>query len=212
MSCCSADGADKFFSKQAKRYAKKFRKKGLDKASQHIVEGLTKLGVDSKSLLEIGCGVGGLHLTLLKQGAASAQGVEVSKGMLDAAKVIASDMGLAEKVSYHCGDFVELNGDLSQADIVVMDKVICCYADPIKLIKKSAFHTRSILAVSYPRKSLLAKVGFSVPSKMGELLRWSFHPYYHETALIEQTIEECGLNEVFSATTPIWQIRIYRKQ
>jgi magnesium-protoporphyrin O-methyltransferase len=212
MSCCSADGADKFFSKQAKRYAKKFRKKGLDKASQHIVEGLIKLGVDSKSLLEIGCGVGGLHLTLLKQGAASAQGVEVSKGMLGAAKTIASEMGLAEKVTYHCGDFVELNGDISQADIVVMDKVICCTTDPVRLIQKSAVYTKSVLAVSYPRKSLLAKVVFAVPSKLGELLRWSFRPYYHHPTLIEKIIEGFGFSDVFSSTTIIWQIRIYQKQ
>lgn len=211
MSCCSPEGTKTFFSKHAKRYAKKFRRKGPDAASRHILAGLAALGVQSKSVLEIGCGVGGLMLTLLKRGAAKAEGVEISEGMLAAANILASEMGLAEKVRFHCGDFAEMDGRLSAADIVVMDKVLCCYAEPLRLLEKSAMHTNSLLALSYPRKSLLAKVVFGVPSKLGEMLRWSFRPFYHDPELVERTITTDGFREAFSATTPIWQIRIYQK-
>lgn len=210
--CCEIPGTNSFFSKHAKRYAKKFRRKGIDKPSRKLVEGLTDIGVESKSILEVGCGVGGLHLTLLKRGATSARGIDVSEGMLAAARLLAEEMGLDDKVQYHCDDFVHMNGELSPADIVVMDKVICCYEDPVKLINKASKNCRSLLAVSYPRKSWIGYMIFHIPSKLGELLRWSFRPFYHSTVFIEHTIRQEGFAEAFCTTTPIWQIQIYRRE
>ena len=191
---------------------KKFRKKGLDKASQRIVEGLEVAGIQSKSVLEVGCGVGGLHLTLLQKGASLAQGVDASGGMLEAAANLAQELKLAQRVTYHQGDFVELNSTLAPADIVVMDKVLCCYAEPEALIAKGLSRARELFAVSYPRNSLLAWLSCKVPSVIGRILRWSFRPYYHAPAFLDQTIVNSGFQELSSSVTPVWQIKIYTRK
>jgi magnesium-protoporphyrin O-methyltransferase len=211
MNCCSTDGANKFFSKNAKRYAKKFQKKGLDKASSLIVSSLTRLDVSGKSVLDIGCGAGGVHFALLKNGAASAFGVEIADGMLVKAKEIAASIGFAERVRYHLGDFAQTNGSIPASDIVVLDKVVCCSAEPEAIINKSTEKCRAFYAVSYPRDSLLARVVFKWSEFLGRTLRWSFHPFYHEPEMLDAVIVGSGLREVSSATTIIWQIKVFER-
>ena len=209
MACCTLEGTDRMFSRQARRYARKFRRKGLDNSQRLIFNGLKETGIIGKSVLEIGCGVGGLHLTLLKEGAASALGVEVSSGMRAQARTLAQGMGLADRVDYQQGDFITVSGKVPTADIVVMDKVLCCYADPGLLIAQSAAKVITTFAVSYPRKSVLSKLVFKPMEKVGSLMRWSFHPFYHEPDNLDEMIRQHGFRETYSGVTPIWQVRVY---
>ena len=71
--CCDPRGCDDFFGdKFARRVAKRYRKRGLDKTSRRIVAFLERAGVQEATVLEIGGGVGEIQLELLKLGAASA--------------------------------------------------------------------------------------------------------------------------------------------
>ena len=212
MSCCTLEGTAKFFSKSAQSCAKKFKKKGLDKPQKIIAQRLSDLGIHGASILEIGYGIGGLHLTLLRRGAGTAVGVEVSEGMLEQARLFANSFGLGDRVHYHTGDFITMDGKISSADIVILDKVLCCYENPELLIAKSAERSSRLYAVSYPRDAVIPKTWFTFVHWLGKLLRWSFYPCYHDTGFLEETIAECGFGEVVSETTPIWQVKIFRRK
>jgi magnesium-protoporphyrin O-methyltransferase len=203
---------DKMFSRSARKRARKFVRKGLDKPQQYIVQELDRLGIEGRSILEVGCGTGGLHLTLLKKGAASAVGIEVAGGMITEAKRLAAELGLADRTTYIRGDFLTANGSIPTADVVLMDKVLCCYADPRALIERSAIKAKSYVAVSYPRDALFARLAFGSGEKVGKALRWSFHPFYHNPAVLEGLMVEAGLENIASYTTLIWQIRVLRKK
>ena len=211
MSCCNVDGTDKYFSDQAERYVKRYRKKGLDSTSERLLRGLANLGVESRTVLDIGCGIGALHLRLLKLGATSAVGVEISEGMLEQAQQLAEEMGMHERVTYKRGDFAALDGEIEPADIVILDRVICCCAHPEPLIEASAGKCKGLYAVSYPRDNLFGKFSFKSMSWFGELLRWPFHPYYHDPVQLELRFQRLGLTGVFSDETPVWRIKIFRK-
>ena len=212
MACCTTEGTDRMFSKQADHYAKKFRKKGLDRPQRLIVEVLEQLGVAGRSILEIGCGVGGLHLSLLQKGGSFALGVEVSGGMIAKARELARELGFYERASYVQGDFVSTCNELSTTDIVVLDKVLCCYANPKVLIERSAAKANMLYAISYPRDAWIARLFFGSTERLGTLLRWSFHPFYHQPAEIEAIVREQGLEEVNSKVTPLWQVRVFRRR
>ena len=212
MSCCATEGTDKFFSRQARRFARRFRRRGLDKPSRLIVKGLLSRGIAGKSLLDIGCGVGGLHLTLLQKGASYAQGVELAEGMLNAARLLAEELGFKERVRYQKGDFVSMDGDVAPADVVVLDKVICCYPDFEDLIVKSTGKARSLYAVSYPRDAFFPRLGFRSGALLGKILKWSFSPYYHDPVLIDGAIRGCGLKEVFSEKTFVWKVKVFTRE
>ncbi len=127
-SCCDTSktsaGVNRFFSRRSKHYARRFGKKGLERTQQYLIEGVKRKPITAKEVLDIGCRVGALHLTLLNQGAARSVGVEISEGMIAEAKRLASESGVAERTRYILGDFVEVADSLTESDITLLDKVV----------------------------------------------------------------------------------------
>src|SRR5712692_6117819 len=127
MDCCPAEGTDKFFSRWSNTYRKRFQKKGLEKGQKYLVEGITKSPIISKTILEIGCGVGALHLSLLQRGAAASVGIDIAEGMINEARQLSRDLDLEPQARYYVGDFVTMDGEIPLSDITILDKVVCCY-------------------------------------------------------------------------------------
>ncbi|MCG3121362.1 MAG: hypothetical protein ALAOOOJD_04427 [bacterium] len=218
MSCCcvptgaAAAGTNEFFNTQARRYKKYFQKKGLHKEQKLLVDGIRRSGMQDAEILEIGCGVGGLHLSLLKAGAAKATGFDISEQMIATAQALATAMGLQERTQYWHGDFVALHEKAPNVEVTVLDKVICCYPDALELISRSTAKTRRLYAVSYPRPSVFVRWGFRSLKVLLKLLRETFHPYYHEPQQIQRWIVENGFAKVYEKTTTIWLIQVFQRK
>ena len=99
---------------------------------------------------------------LLRAGAAQASGVEAAPAYLAAAREEAARQGHAERLRLHRGDFVALAPELPPADIVTLDRVICCYPDLPALVGLSAAHARRVYGLVYPRDTWWVKVGLAL--------------------------------------------------
>lgn len=212
MDCCRAQGTNKFFSRWSRTYYKRFRKRGLEKVQKYLVEGITKQQIASKTILEIGCGVGSLHLNLLQQRAAASVGIDLAEGMIEKAKQLAHELGFESNVHYYIGDFVTMNGEIPVSDITILDKVVCCYEDVSTLVEKSLKKTKEIYALSFPRNNLLIKSIFKAQIIISELFRFSFRPYWHDWEDICEQIQSHGFDETYRNKTIIWAIRVYQKR
>ncbi|MFQ5795683.1 MAG: class I SAM-dependent methyltransferase [Candidatus Bipolaricaulia bacterium] len=212
MSCCKTEGTNRFFSRQASRMSQRFRNKGLGKSQMSLVEGIKRGGIEDKDILEIGFGVGFLHMSLLETGARGAVGVEISEGMAKEAEKLAEELSYSDRVDYHLGDFVEIAPELPEADITILDKVICCYPDAESLVNRSLGKTRDIYAVTYPRPTWWVWLGFKVQVFVMKLLRFSFHPFYHDSDRIQGWIRAQGFEKIHEDRTPIWLTLVYQKQ
>ncbi len=213
MPCCCphSRSAGKFFSFFAKSYRRRFNKKGFETSQQQLVNGISQINFDNKTLLEIGCGVGHLHQSLLEQGATSAVGIELSDKMLIEAKDWAKQRGLADKTSYLEGDFIELVDTIETSDIVIMDKVVCCYPDADALIHRSLEKCNDSIALTYPRKTWYTSFGTEVLAIILKLLGSSFRPYVHDPLQIENWIAEQDFKKVVQEQTAIWLTQVYQR-
>ena len=209
--CCSENPAGKFFDKESKKFAKKYRKKGLEKITNMMLDGIEELGIDGKTVLEVGCGVGGAHRRLLNNGASKAYATELSQEMINIATDFTSEENLAEKVQYILGDIVEMNGEVPNVDITMHDKVVCCYEFCSELIDKTLSKTNNIYAFVMPRDRFLAKFGFRFLTLISKLLRWDFHPFLHPVRPIIDKIENAGFRLKYENTTFVWEVRVYEK-
>ncbi len=209
--CCATEGTNRFFNTQAGRVEKYFRKKGLRPEQKHLLHGLKQSGLEQASILEIGCGVGGLHLSLLQAGAASAAGFDISEKMLQTAQKLAAEMNYQERTQYWQGDFVALHEHAPAAEITILDKVICCYENFTELIRLSTAKTRRLYAVSYPRQSFAARIIFRAAIFALRLMRVSFHPFYHPPRLIEAAIQQQGFEKVFARHTLMWAVQVFQR-
>jgi SAM-dependent methyltransferase len=226
--CCSAGGGDggprrhsrgggpcpgtgRFFSREAPRMMRRYRRRGLEAVQRKLLEGLTAAGVADASVLEIGCGTGELQRRVLAAGAGSAVGIDVAGGMIEQARAAAQREGLQERATFLVGDAVERAAELQPATLVVLDKVLCCYPEIDTLLAVSLQRTQRLYAVVVPRSHWLVAAVWKVAIAVFKLLRSSFHPFYHDWQRTAAAISAAGFRRIFAAHTRAWEAWIFHR-
>src|SRR5438309_6657744 len=97
--CCSPKGYRWVFSERSARAeARKYRRRGLDGTSRRIVDFLKTQGVEGRTVLEVGGGIGAIQIELLKAGASRAVSIELTPTYEDGAARLLREAGLADRV------------------------------------------------------------------------------------------------------------------
>lgn len=213
MNCCSSDNpTGKFFDKESKKFEKKYRKKGLEKITKSLVDGIDELGINGMTVLDVGAGIGGAHRELLRRGALKVFATELSEEMINRARSFTDSEGFKDKVEYHLGDIVEMNGEIPEVDITMHDKVICCYENVDALIDKTLSKTKSIYAFVMPRDRFLSEFVLNFLILISKLLRWDFRPFIHPLQPILDKLQKAGYELKSEARTIVWHARVYQKE
>ena len=205
--CCSTRGYDDFFDeKVARRDAKRYRKKGLDAAAQRVVDLARAHGVEGATVLEIGGGVGGIQLELLKAGAARTTNVELSPAYDRYAGELAREAGVGERVTRLLTDVASDGGDVEPADVVVMHRVVCCYPDYDALVGAAAARARRFLVLTYPPRNAVSRVAVATLNAFFRLARREFRTFAHPHRAVLAAAEARGLRVVARERKRVWLI------
>jgi magnesium-protoporphyrin O-methyltransferase len=191
-----------------------YRRRGPDRTTIWLLEGLRKgrdAGVRGLSVLDIGAGVGAVHLELLKAGAERAIDVDGSPAYVEVARGEAARQGVAERVSHITGDFVELAGQVEPADVVALDRVVCCYPDMRALVRLSAERARRRYGLVYPRDAWWIRGGAAFLNGIAGLLRRRIRIYIHRTADLEAIVAAEGLAPAFRRQGIFWQAVVFER-
>jgi len=210
--CCSPKGYRWVFSERsAKAAARRYRRRGLEGTSQRIVDFLKTQGVEGQTVLEVGGGIGAVQLELLKAGAARAVSIELTPTYEDVAKELVLDAGLTDRVERRVMDFAQASATIEGADIVVMDKVICCYPDMPRLAGAAADHTRHLLVLSYPRRTWWMAIGLALGNGLLWMMRREFRIFLHPPNQIIATSERHGLRAVQTQRGFLWTMAAFQR-
>jgi hypothetical protein len=205
--CCGPPGCtDLFDEKMARRDARRYRRKGLDGNARRLVNFLAARGLASRTVLEIGGGVGALQIELLKAGAERGLVLEVSPAYEEEARSLLEEAGLVERAERRLADLAENPEAAGPADAVVLHKVVCCYPDPDKLMGAAAEHARSSLALSFPRDRALTRVGFRLLNAAMRLRGSAFRAYVHPVESILAPARERRFRPVLEHRGLVWQV------
>lgn len=210
MRCCCTAIEERFTAQTASRDLARYRDKGPRKTTRLLLDALKAEGVAGRSLLDVGGGVGIIAHELVPAGVTQVTSVEASRAYLAAAREEAERQGYADRLTAHHGDFVTLAASIPDADIVTLDRVICCYPDMAQLVAASAAHARTLYAIVIPRDTWWMRLGIGLQSLPYWLHRASFRIYAHRVRTIEAGIRRAGLKRHTRRTTLTWDIRVYR--
>lgn len=212
MECCQSAGIEEFMSpRMAARELKSYRKKGAAKTTRLLLDALKSEGVEGMTLLDIGGGVGALQHGLLGAGVKAATSVDASSSYLEAAREEAKRQGYLEHLRQHHGDFVELAGEIAEADIVTLDRVICCYDDMERLVALSAGRASKLYGVVYPPDHWLIKALTWLENLYHRIKRDQFRAFAHATIAVDAVIRSAGLERIFAHETLLWHVHVYRR-
>ena len=210
--CCASIGAAErqFSEKRAAEDLAQYRTKGPGSTARLLLAGIAKAGQPHGRLLDVGSGIGALTFELLERGLTEATGVDLSSAYVAAASEEAARRGRTASVRFVHGDFVAIASQLVAADIVTLDRVICCYPEYERLLDESARHADRYFALSYPRDVWFVRTWVGVQNLGRQLRRNPFRTFVHSASAMDHVIRRAGLELLSRSCTWTWCADVYR--
>lgn len=183
------------------------------KLARLLEKELRAVGLEGRTVLELGCGRGELSEELLGAGAARVTGMDLSPDNIEAARRISSEDGLSDRLAFLVGNAA--TADLAPHDVVVHHRVICCYPDPNALLGNSIAVTGSVYGLSMPRSTGIAGLGVRVALLFENLLhrikRRGFRAYVHDERLVDAALRSAGFRLHGRSNRLGWFAAVYAK-
>jgi 2-polyprenyl-3-methyl-5-hydroxy-6-metoxy-1,4-benzoquinol methylase len=213
MRCCRSSpcGAieEQFDARVAQRELVQYSKRGAGPTTKLLRDGVAAAGGPFETLIDVGAGIGALTFELLKHGVRRAVSIDASTACVTAGREEAVRRNLAEQVQWVHGDYVALADQLAPADVVTLDRVVCCYPGFEPLLAAAARHARRCLAISYPRDVSFVRVAMAAENALRRLKGKTFRTVLHPPHEMERLI----LSEQFALsarrTTWFWCVDVY---
>ena len=144
-------------------------------------------------------------------GAQSAFDVDGSPAYIAAAKREAERQGFADRAGFLHGDFTQVAGAVDPADIVTLDRVICCYPDMHTLVDAAAQKTRRVLGLVWPREAWWVRAGFAVFNLYERFSKYPLFRRCMRNAEVDAVAGAHGLMMKHAQNVGFWQVRVYAR-
>ena len=216
MSCQQCSGITKAFNdKEGRKQLKRFRRRGPDKTTRILIDELRRAvresGTKGLTLLDIGAGVGAIHHELLNGIVSHATHVDASPSQLAAAREETQRRGHHAVVEFLEGDFTSLGARVAPADVVTLDRVICCFDDMEHLVRQSAEKTKRFYGAVYPRDVTWMRLGIAVINLVQRIKGSTFRVFLHDPRAIDVELRAAGLQPWSERHTAGWHAVVYRR-
>ena len=180
-----------------------------------LLSALDEAGLEGRSVLDVGCGTGDLALAALGRGARSVSGLDLGAGAIANARALADERGLAERAAFEVGDGSQAS--LPKSDVVVLNRVVCCYPSADALLANTLGAAGSVFAITAPVDRGLMGLYNRISCWLGN--GWyairakkfrGFRVFVHDLAVIEDRIIRAGfLPKVRQQRRLVWDLRVY---
>jgi magnesium-protoporphyrin O-methyltransferase len=168
-------------------------------------------GVDGATVLEIGGGVGQVLLELVRSGARSGEVVELVPAYERHVRELAAAAGVGDRVSFRVADLLADPEGREPADVVVLNKVVCCTPDGVALAGIAASLARRTLVLSFPRDAWWARAAFGAVNLGLRLRRNRFRTFVHDPAALRAAVEAHGLELRSERDGPLFRIAAFER-
>lgn len=213
MACCSFQNSvnRQFGEKNARRELRRYRRRGVGGTARMLLEGLVEARLTSGSVLDIGAGIGSLTFELFERGAQRAVIVEASAAYADAVSAEAARRGRASAVRVVRGDLLDVAAEIASADIVTLDRVVCCYPRYEELLATALERAERRFAFSYPRERWYMRTAMALANVL--LRRTSgFRAFVHPEGAMRRLIDQAGFELVSHAHDIAWSADVFARR
>ncbi len=209
--CCEPDYDALFDDRAARRELAEYRRNGPSGATRRLIDRIVLEGVEGTSVLDIGGGVSVIGAELLGVGAARLTDVDASRAYAAAAHEELERRGFGDRVTVRHGDFVRIADQVAPADIVTLDRVVCCYGDWEALIGRSSERAHRLLGLVYPNDRWWTRFVVRTGNVVMRVFRQRFRFYIHPEREIDARIRAAGFERRFHHRSIGWQTVLYRR-
>jgi SAM-dependent methyltransferase len=216
MACCcsplTASVAGHFNDRRARGELAALQKNGPGPTTRRLLEGLHAVGADSGTVIDVGSGIGALALGLLAAGFREATCVDMSPAAIAIGREEAERRGYLDRIRWVEADFVATASELGPADLVTLDRVVCCYPAYGPLLEQAAAHGGRFLALSYPRDRWFVRVLLLLENLLRRLQGDPFRAFVHPVGAMNDLLERQGFRRIYRESTLGWWADVYARE
>jgi len=210
MDSCGCDDHFAIFDKKtADADLARYRKHGPDRTTRMLLDMIRSVGLRGATVLDIGAGVGVIDHELLVDGAEHAVLVDASPPALDAARDEALRRGHLDRAEFVEGDFVSRASAIDRAQIVTLDRVVCCYPDVESLVRMSASRARALYGLVLPRDRAINQVNLRLQNAWFRIRGMAYRAYAHPNRVVDALVADAGLRPRMEDQTFAWRVVLY---
>jgi magnesium-protoporphyrin O-methyltransferase len=137
--------------------------------------------------------------------------VDGSPAYVATARDEAARQGVAGRVTYLTGDAVALEPSIEPADLVALDRVVCCYPDMAALVALAANRARFRIGFVYPRDTPWIRAMAGLANGVARLFRRRTRIWIHPTADVERIVADAGLRPSWRRLGLLWQVAVFER-
>jgi hypothetical protein len=115
-------------------------------------------------------------------------------------------------VQFRHGDFVSLASELASAQLVTLDRVVCCYPELVPLISLSAAKAERYYALSFPHDRWYVRTHTWWQNYRRGLAGNAFRTFVHPVTRIEALVRAAGFQVLLSRRTLVWAVLVCRRR
>lgn len=214
MACCTGYCAaeTQFDGKRAEQDLRRYRRRGADVTTRLLLEELRRQPLEGQRLLDVGGGIGVISAELADTDVASITMVEASPAYLEVARREVGSRYGSRPTQFILGDFTAVADTLPNADVVTLDRVVCCYPDGEALLRKAAGRTLHLFAFTYPRDRWYIWMMIALENLWRRLTGNKFRAFVHPSQRMEAALKAAGLVRAARRGTFVWVLELYRRQ
>lgn len=188
-----------------------YRQRGPQGSTRRLIDALRAEGVEEASLLDIGGGIGVIQHELLGAGVSRAMNVDASRPYLAAARSEAERRGLGDRVEYLHADFVAAAGSVAPADIVTLDRAICCYGNMPALVGRSVERAHRLYGFVVPVDRWWNRLAVVIGNLVLRLAGRGFRGHVHSTQAMHELVRDAGFERRYLHRGWLWETAVYRR-
>ena len=137
--------------------------------------------------------------------------LEVVSGWEPFATTLAAEEGIEARSEFRVGDLLLDPWVAEPADVVALQRVVCCNPDGVRLAGLAAGLAQRVLVLSYPREAVWTRWGVSAANLLERVRRQSFRAFVHPpTAILAAAVAQ-GLELVHRERGAIWESAALRR-
>ena len=201
------------FDEDACDFCDRYQKRGLSRSSNLLFSFILEGGIQGRSVADLGCGAGGFSVELLKRGAGNSFGIDLSPKMIESAKQLAHATGFDTRAKFELGNAA--SAALPITDVVIMDKILCCYSEWEPLLKNAMGSTKDMIGFIVPRDEGVAKLPFRLGVRVVNFFQRRSKAilfYLHPLDRVDETLRTSGFILRRKRASRFWLVFLYSRK
>jgi len=127
------------------------------------------------------------------------------------AEIEAQHRNVESRLNLVLGDSVTLVDRLSSADVVVLDRVVCCYPDYPALLRSALSRLSRFPCAVVPSRSVVRASHDLGENLMRRVKRDDFRAFVHPAARLETILTDAGFKRLHRGRTWVWCADVYSR-